>query len=141
MKHIVFILDTTMDDTDLINLKIQVELFSRCQQNFNIRFTQNPWQSQTWKKLKMNLVDMLELLKLHTIACYSPTTSAKTPTHQVQAERNKRPILSLSGKMMDPEDYNHFVYTFQQCKNRLGDDQDGATLLREWHLTMPLQHN
>ena len=33
--------------------------------------------------------------------------------------------------MLDPEEYEHFVYTFQQFKNRLGDDQDGATLLRE----------
>ena len=32
---------------------------------------------------------------------------------------------------MDPEEYEHFVYTFRQFKNRLGDDQDGATLLRE----------
>ena len=40
-------------------------------------------------------------------------------------------VLSLSGKMLDPEEYEHFVYTFRQFKNRLGDDQDGATLLRE----------
>ena len=33
--------------------------------------------------------------------------------------------------MLDPEEYEHFVYTFRQFKARLGDDQDGATLLRE----------
>ena len=32
---------------------------------------------------------------------------------------------------MDPEEYEHFVYTFRQFKNRLGNDHDGATLLRE----------
>ena len=33
--------------------------------------------------------------------------------------------------MLDPEEYEHFVYTFRQFKGRLGDNQDGATLLRE----------
>ena len=33
--------------------------------------------------------------------------------------------------MLDPEEYEHFIYTFKQFKNRMGEDQDGATLLRE----------
>ena len=74
---------------------------------------------------------MVELLRINTTACHTPTTSAGTTTRQAQAERVKRPILSLSGKMLDPEEYEHFVYAFRQFKNRLGDDQDGATLLRE----------
>ena len=79
-----------------------------------------------------NLADMLELLKIHAMTCHTSTTQAGTPTRQAQPERVKRPILSLSaGKMLDPEEYEHFVYTFQQVKNRIGDDQDGATLLRE----------
>ena len=65
------------------------------------------------------------------MTCHTATTPAGTPTRQAQAERVKRPILSLSGKMLDPEEYEHFVYTFRQFKNRLGDDQDSATLLRE----------
>ena len=77
------------------------------------------------------LADMLELLRLHTMACHTPTTPVSTPTRQAQAERVKRPILSLSGKTLDPEEYEHFVYTFRQFKDRLGGDQDGATLLRE----------
>ena len=77
------------------------------------------------------LADMLELLRLHTMACHTPTTPANTPTRQAQAESVKRPILSLSGKMLDPEEYEHFVCTFTQFKDRLGDDHDGATLLRE----------
>ena len=74
---------------------------------------------------------MVELLRIHTTACHTPTTSAGTPTRQAQAERVRRPILSLSGKMLDPEEYEHFVYTFKQFKDRLGDNQDSATLLRE----------
>ena len=82
-----------------------------------------------------NLAEMLELLRLHTMACHTTTTSAGTPTRQAQAERVKRPILSLSGKMLDPEEYEHFVYTYSQFKDRLGDDQDGATLLSECLVT------
>ena len=77
-----------------------------------------------------NMADMLELLRLHTMVCHTPTTPVATPTGQTQAERVKRSILSLSGKTLDPEEYEHFVYTFRQFKARLGDDQDGATLLR-----------
>ena len=78
-----------------------------------------------------NLADMLELLKIHAMTCHTTTTPASTPTRQAQAERVKRPILSLSGKMLDPEEYEHFVYTFRQFKARLGGEHDGATLLRE----------
>ena len=78
-----------------------------------------------------NLADMLELLRIHTTACHTPAAPVSTPTHQAQAERVKRPILSLTDKLLDPEEYEHFVYTFRQFKTRLGGDQDGATLLRE----------
>ena len=33
--------------------------------------------------------------------------------------------------MLDSEEYEHFVYTFKQFKDRLGNDQNGATLFRE----------
>ena len=91
----------------------------------------HPECSYVTEDVAENLVDMLELLKIHAMTCHTATTPAGTPTHQTQAERVKRPILTLSGKMLDPEEYEHFVYTFRQFKNRLGDDQDGATLLRE----------
>ena len=90
-----------------------------------------PGCSYATESVAETLADMLELLRLHTMACHTPTTPASTPTRQAQAERVKRPILSLSGKMLDPEEYEHFVYTFRQFKNRLGEDNDGATLLRE----------
>ena len=60
-----------------------------------------------------NLADMLELLKLQTMACHLPSTSADTPTCQAPTERDKRPILSLSGKRLDPEEYDHFVCNFK----------------------------
>ena len=68
-----------------------------------------------------NVADMLELLKIHAMTCHTTMTSVGTPTHQAQAERVKRPILSLSDKLLDPEDYEHFVYSFKQFKARLGD--------------------
>ena len=63
-----------------------------------------------------NLADMLELLRIHTMACHAAPAPVGTPTRQTQAERVKRPILSLTGKMLDPEEYEHFVYTFKQVK-------------------------
>ena len=90
-----------------------------------------PGCSYATESVAETLADMLELLRLHTMACHTPTTPASTATRQAQAERIKRPILSLSGKMLDPEEYEHFVYTFRQFKNRLGDDNDGAILLCE----------
>ena len=52
-----------------------------------------------------NLADMLELLRIHTMACHAAPAPVGTPTRQTQAERVKRPILSLTGKMLDPEEY------------------------------------
>ena len=37
--------------------------------------------------------------------------------------------------MLDPEEYEHFVNTLTQFKDRLGDDLDGATPLRECLVT------
>ena len=87
--------------------------------------------SYATEDVAVNLADMLELLQIHTTVCHTPATPVGTPTRQAQPERIKRPILSFSDKLLDPEEYEHFVYTFRQFKARLGDDQDGATLLRE----------
>ena len=79
----------------------------------------------------MNLADMLELLRLHTTACHSNNTPTGTPARQRQAERVKRPMLTLTGKALEQEEFEHFMYLFDQFKSRLEDDQDGAALLRE----------
>ena len=91
----------------------------------------HPDCSYVTEAVAQNLADMLELLKIHAMTCHTTTTPVGTPTRQAQAERVRRPILSLSGKMLDPEEYEHFVYTFKQFKDRLGAEQDSATLLRE----------
>ena len=42
------------------------------------------------------------------------------PTRQAQAERVKRPLLNLTGQALEQEEYDHFLYMFEQYKNRLG---------------------
>ena len=85
----------------------------------------------TTEEVAENLSDMLKLLEIHASTCHPSTTPAVTPTRQTQAERVKRPILNLSGQALEQEDYEHFMYMFDQYKSRLGEGQDGATLLRE----------
>ena len=87
--------------------------------------------SYTTEAVATNLADMLELLRIHTQTCHPVSTPAATPTRQVQAERVKRPLLNLTEQALEQEDYEHFLYMFEQYKSRLGQDQDGATLLRE----------
>ena len=82
--------------------------------------------------LAKNLADMM---KIHTMTCHTSTTLVGTPSCQTQAKKVKRPILIPSGKMLDPEEYEHFVNTLTQFKDRLGDDLDGATPLRECLVT------
>lgn len=83
----------------------------------------------------MNLADMLELLTLpYLTACHSSNTHTGTPTRQRQAERMKRPMLTLTGKTLEEEEFEPLLYLFDQfksIKSRLEDDQDGAALLRE----------
>ena len=85
----------------------------------------------TTEEIATTLSDMLELLRLHTQACHPAETAGDTPKRGAQPERAKRPILSLSGQSLEQEDYEHFMYMFAQYKNRVGKDEDGATLLRE----------
>ena len=77
------------------------------------------------------MADKLELLRIHSQTCHPVSAPAATPTRQVQAERVKRPLLNLTGQALEQEDYDHFLYMFEQYKNRLGQGQDGSTLLRE----------
>ena len=75
----------------------------------------------------------VELLKIHNQSCHPVPVPvpAATPTRHVQAERVKRPLLNLTGQALEQEDYDHFLYMFEQYKARLGQDEDAATLLRE----------
>ena len=85
----------------------------------------------TTEAVAETLADMLKLLEIHASTCHPSTAPAVTPTRHTQAERVKRPILNLSGQALEQEDYEHFLYMFAQYKSRLGEGQDGATLLRE----------
>ena len=73
----------------------------------------------------------VELLKIHCQTCHPAPAHAATPTRHIQAERVKRPLLNLTGQALEQEDYDHFLYLFEQYKNRLGQDEDAATLIRE----------
>ena len=73
------------------------------------------------------MADKLELLRIHTQTCHPVNTPAATPTRQAQAERVKRPLLNLTGQALEQEEFDHFLYMFEQYKKRLGQDQDSAT--------------
>ena len=50
------------------------------------------------EEIAESLANILELLRIHTTACHSITDPAITPTRLSQAEREKRPILNISGE-------------------------------------------
>ena len=62
-----------------------------------------------------------------------PVVAAAGPAREArpQAERVKRPALTLSGQSIDQEDYDHFRYLFSQYKARLGDNVDNPSRLLE----------
>ena len=73
------------------------------------------------------------LMQMHSSAAH-PTTGQQAGTAREgrpQAERVKRPMLTLSGQSISQEDYDHFLYQFGLYKERLGPGHDSATLLRE----------
>ena len=73
------------------------------------------------------------LMQMHSTAAH-PTTAQQSGTAREgrpQAERVKRPILTLTGQSISQEDYDHFLYQFGLYKERLGPGHDSATLLRE----------
>ena len=80
----------------------------------------------TTEEVATTLADMLELLRLHTQACHPADTARDTPKCNVQPERAKRPILALSGQSLEQEDYEHFLYMFEQYKSCVGKDQDAG---------------
>ena len=57
------------------------------------------------EEVAVNLADRLELLRLHTTACHSNNTPTGTPARQRQAERVKRPMLTLTGKALEQEEF------------------------------------
>ena len=68
----------------------------------------------TTEEVATTMADMLELLRIYTQTCHPVYTPATTPTRQVQAERVKRPLLNLTGQALEQEEYDHFLYMFEQ---------------------------
>jgi hypothetical protein len=73
---------------------------------------------------------------MHRTDCHPPLEAPAEQGGQVrevcpQAERMKRPTLTLSGQSIDQEEYNHFRYQFEQYEERLRDDVDNPASLLE----------
>ena len=64
------------------------------------------------EEVAVNFADMLELLRLHTAACHPSSNPTGTPGRKSQAERVKRPILTLTGKTVEQEEFEHFMYVY-----------------------------
>jgi hypothetical protein len=78
--------------------------------------------------------DAQEVLKMHRADCHPPAEAPAVQGGQAwevcpQAERVKRPTLTLSGQSIDKEEYNHFHYQFEQDKERRGDNMDNPARL------------
>jgi hypothetical protein len=86
-----------------------------------------------FKTPKMVSSDALVLLQMHRADCHPPAAAQEGQAREVrpQAERVKRPTLTLSGQSIDQEEYDHFHYLFGQYKERLGDIGDSPAKLLE----------
>ena len=84
-----------------------------------------------FKTPKMASSDAMLLLKMHREDCHPPAAAQAGQAREVrpQAERVKRPTLTLSGQSIDQEEYDHFLYLFEQYKERLGNIADNPTRL------------
>jgi uncharacterized membrane-anchored protein YhcB (DUF1043 family) len=72
------------------------------------------------------------LLQMHNAIGHQAAAQAGQAREvRPQAERLKRPTLTLSGQSIDQEDYDHFKYQFNQYKERLGDNVDNPARLLE----------
>jgi hypothetical protein len=80
----------------------------------------------------ITFADKLAAMTLHTQQAHpQPAAHAQTQPLGAQSERVKRPVLHLSGQSVEQEEYDHFVYLFDQYKSRLKNVSDCGTLLRE----------
>lgn len=80
----------------------------------------------------LTIADKLAAMTLHTQQAHpQPAVQAHPQTQGAQSERVKRPVLHLSGQAVEQEEYDHFVYLFDQYKSRLSNPGEGGTLLRE----------
>jgi hypothetical protein len=72
-----------------------------------------------FKTPKMASSDAMDVLKMHRADCHPPAEAQAVQGGQArevrpQAERVKRPTLTLSGQSLDQEEYDNFLYQFEQ---------------------------
>ena len=79
----------------------------------------------------VTFADKLAAMTLHTQQAHPPPVQAPAQPQGAQSERVKRPVLHLSGQSVEQEEYDHFVYLFDQYKGRLNSVGGTGTLLRE----------
>ena len=80
------------------------------------------------------------MLQLHINHAHTAVEQADPAAREArpQAERVKRPILTLSSQSINQEDYNHFKYLYSQYKTRLGDTTEiPAVSASAWLTTCP----
>ena len=81
------------------------------------------------------LSDVVLVLKMHTDTFHPPAVQrggGQPREAHAQAERVKRPTLTLSGQSIDQDDYEHFYYQYTQYKERLRDNTDSSARLLEF---------
>ena len=85
-----------------------------------------------YKTEKVEAAMAWAMLQTHIALAHNDLTPADTGKEpRPQAERVKRPMLTLTGKAITQEDYEHFKYLYGQYKLRLGDTSDSPSRLRE----------
>ena len=85
-----------------------------------------------YKTEKVEAAIAWAMLQTHIAHAHNVVEQAG-PAREVrpQAERVKRPALTLSGQSIDQEDYDHFKYQYSQYKARLGDNADNPSRVLE----------
>jgi len=78
-----------------------------------------------YKTEKVDTAIAWAMLQTHNVVAQAGPAREVRP----QAERVKRPALTLSGQSIDQEDYDHFKYQYSQYKARLGDNTDNPSRL------------
>ena len=81
-----------------------------------------------YKTQKLEFADAKEMMQMHTSLSHK---AAPVREGRPQAERVKRPVLTLTGQSITQDEFEHFLYLFSQYKDCLGAGHDTATLLRE----------
>ena len=85
-----------------------------------------------YKTEKVEAAMAWAMLQTHIALAHNDLTPADTGKEpRPQAERVKRPMLTLTGKAITQEDYENFKYLYGQYKLRLGDTSDSPSRLRE----------